>query len=88
MHAMSNSHVLGPVCYQPPSLNGDVIGWRKKPELTEAGHLHCAVAVTTAPTDAPTANRHCASFSYGFWPGKGRGKSGAKALYRAKKGPY
>ena len=85
MHAMSNSHVLGPVCYQPPSLNGNVITWRKKPELTEAGPLHCATVATTAPTDAPTGDRHCASFGYNFRPRKGRRESGTKALYRAKK---
>ena len=68
MHAMSNSYVLGPVCYQPPSLNGDVITWRKKPGLTAAGPLHCAAAATTATTGAPAAYRHRASFTYDFSP--------------------
>ena len=79
---------MGPVCYQPPSLNGNVITWRKKPELTEAGPLHCAAAATTALTDAPTADRYCISFSYGFRPGKVGRESGAIVLYRAKKVPH
>ena len=79
------SIVLGPVCYQPPSLNGDVIARRKKTELTEAGPLHCAAAATTAPMNASTADRHCTSFSYGFRPGKGGRKSGAKYYIRHRK---
>ena len=76
--------VLGPECFQPPSLNGDVIAWRKKPELTDAGPLHCAAAATVL-TDAPTANRHSTSFSYDFRLRKCGRESGTKALYRAKK---
>ena len=73
------------MCFQPPSLNGDVIAWRKKSEPTEAGPLHYAAAATTAPTEAPTTDRHCTSFSYGFRPRKGGRERGAKALYLAKK---
>ena len=79
---------MGPVCFRKPSLNDNVIAWRKKPELTEAEPLHSAAVATTAPMGAPTAKTHCTSFGYNFnfRPGKGGRESGAKALYRAKNG--
>ena len=84
MKAMCNI-VLGPVRFQLPSLKGDVIAWRMKPEPTETGLLYWAAAATIAPMSAPIADRHYVNFSYDLETRKKREKKWRKTLYRAKK---